>query len=473
MTANAAGERFGYDGESHQTEFFNANNSGSTPDGTYAYDGEGKRVKKETSSETTIFVYDAAGKVVAEYSTALATTPQVSYLTQDHLGSPRVTTNENGEVTNRKDFAAFGDEVVSAQRVSGNKYASTPDEVRQDYTGYEKDEESGLEFAQARYYNPTHGRFTSVDPLTASATIRDPQSFNRYSYGLNSPYKFTDPLGLLSETATGACGGRCSNSDPGAITSFSGSDTMYEGLLGGVVRSGIYFIMQQVTNYYTASTYLAGTANITVATTQTWLSDVSGNAVTQRTGSASTTITSSSGYNATQLEQIKTIATATANAAMNIGIDVATFLGIVRAESEFGMVRTGEGPRKNALSNPSQYSGGRAKIAGPGSPEYATALQYNLEQSIIHVYNWAEKKSGGNLWQLLYLWNGNSTIEKNGREQRVNFADKTSGYVNGIKGSMSVGPATRTGYFDSLFSPSGIPSRGVVPCSLATPICNR
>ena len=209
MTANAAGERFGYDGESHQTEFFNANNSGSTPDGTYAYDGEGKRVKKETSSETTIFVYDAAGKVVAEYSTALATTPQVSYLTQDHLGSPRVTTNENGEVTNRKDFAAFGDEVVSAQRVSGNKYASTPDEVRQDYTGYEKDEESGLEFAQARYYNPTHGRFTSVDPLTASATIRDPQSFNRYSYGLNSPYKFTDPLGLLSETASGACGNRC------------------------------------------------------------------------------------------------------------------------------------------------------------------------------------------------------------------------------------------------------------------------
>ena len=73
------------------------------------------------------------------------------------------------------------------------KYVSA-DEVRKDYTGYEKDEESGLEFAQARYYNTTHGRFTSVDPLTASATIRNPQTFNRYSYALNSPYKFTDPL---------------------------------------------------------------------------------------------------------------------------------------------------------------------------------------------------------------------------------------------------------------------------------------
>ena len=64
------------------------------------------------------------------------------------------------------------------------------------------------------YYNPTHGRFTSVDPLTASATIRNPQTLNRYSYALNSPYKFTDPLGLLSQYTTGACGGSCPNSDP-------------------------------------------------------------------------------------------------------------------------------------------------------------------------------------------------------------------------------------------------------------------
>ncbi|HMM81507.1 MAG TPA: RHS repeat-associated core domain-containing protein [Pyrinomonadaceae bacterium] len=210
---------------------FNASNSGSTPDATYSYDGSGLRVKKETASETTIFVYDASSKVVAEYSTALASTPQVSYLTTDHLGSPRVTTNELAVVTNRKDFAAFGDEVASSERVSGNKYVSTPDEVRQDYTGYEKDEESGLEFAQARYYAPIHGRFTSVDPMTASATIRDPQSFNRYSYGLNSPYKFTDPLGLLSEYTSGACGNRCANSDPNGGGGYTGY--YYSGQLNG------------------------------------------------------------------------------------------------------------------------------------------------------------------------------------------------------------------------------------------------
>lgn len=106
--------------------------------------------------------------------------------------------------------------------ICGLNYAD--DTVRKQFTGYERDDETDLDFAQARYFKPTHGRFTSVDQLTASASIRDPQTFNRYSYVLNSPYKFTDPLGLLSVT-TGACGQWCSNSDSytfsngGALTS--------------------------------------------------------------------------------------------------------------------------------------------------------------------------------------------------------------------------------------------------------------
>ncbi|HTE32646.1 MAG TPA: RHS repeat-associated core domain-containing protein, partial [Chryseolinea sp.] len=193
VTQDAAGQRFGYDAESRQKEFFEASNSGSSPDATSVYDGEGRRVKKVSATETTVFVYDASSKLVAEYSTALATTPQTSYLTADHLGSPRVITDQNGAVTGRKDYAAFGDETVTSQRTAGLSYNSL--NVRQDYTGYQK-EEGGLQYAQARFYNAMQGRFSSVDPLTASASIRNPQTFNRYSYVLNSPYKFTDPLGL-------------------------------------------------------------------------------------------------------------------------------------------------------------------------------------------------------------------------------------------------------------------------------------
>ncbi|MBK8148727.1 MAG: hypothetical protein IPK58_11110 [Acidobacteria bacterium] len=46
-------------------------------------------------TETTVFVYDASSRLVAEYSTILNETPQVAYLTNDHLGSPRINTNEN------------------------------------------------------------------------------------------------------------------------------------------------------------------------------------------------------------------------------------------------------------------------------------------------------------------------------------------------------------------------------------------
>jgi len=226
LTANAAGERFAYDAENHQKSYFEASNSGSTPDAVYSYDGEGKRVKKISSTETTVFVYDMGGMLIAEYSTALAETPQVAYLTQDHLASPRITTNENGAVTNRKDFMAFGDEAVSAHRVGGeggNGY--DPAGIRKNYTGYEKDAESGLEFAQARYYNPGHGRFTSIDPMMASASIRNPQTFNRYSYVLNSPYKFTDPLGLIAQ---GARGGNANSDDAGLNSGFGIGNGNYD-----------------------------------------------------------------------------------------------------------------------------------------------------------------------------------------------------------------------------------------------------
>ena len=212
LTQDATGQRFNYDAENHQKEFFAASNSGSTPDATYYYDGDGKRVKKVSQTETTIFVYDASGQLVAEYSTQIATTPKITYLTQDHLGSPRIVTDQNGVVVSRHDYTGFGKDVAEnlgsvGGRTSQQGYG-VDDKVRQQYTGYERDDESGLEFAQARYYNAQHGRFTSVDPLTGSANVKDPQTLNRYSYTLNSPYKFTDPLGLVTMGAgSGASGG--------------------------------------------------------------------------------------------------------------------------------------------------------------------------------------------------------------------------------------------------------------------------
>jgi RHS repeat-associated protein len=68
--------------------------------------------------------------------------------------------------------------------------------VRQGFTQYERDDETGLDYAQARYYANGQGRFISVDPLLASGEPEEPQSWNRYSYTLNQPLDLTDPSGM-------------------------------------------------------------------------------------------------------------------------------------------------------------------------------------------------------------------------------------------------------------------------------------
>lgn len=68
--------------------------------------------------------------------------------------------------------------------------------IGQKFTGQERDSEATLNYFNARYYASVQGRFVSVDPLMRSASIDDPQSFDRYSYVLNNPLNDTEPSGL-------------------------------------------------------------------------------------------------------------------------------------------------------------------------------------------------------------------------------------------------------------------------------------
>jgi RHS repeat-associated protein len=193
--------RFVFNGENKQVEVRNPNlPSTADPIARYYYDGSGSRVKKETALEKTIFVYDGSGKLIAEYSTQLSQNPTTSYLTTDHLGTPRVITDKNGNVISRRDMMPFGEDLYAGiggrTGDSGQKYSSSQDEIRQKFTGYLKDKETNLDFAEARYYNNLFGRFTAVDPMLASGKSSDPQTFNRYVYTLNNPVVFVDSSGL-------------------------------------------------------------------------------------------------------------------------------------------------------------------------------------------------------------------------------------------------------------------------------------
>lgn len=93
----------------------------------------------------------------------------------------------------------FGEEIhagVGARDTATHKY-SVNDNVRQRFTTYQRDDETSLDFAEARYYNSAHGRFTALDPLLASGRSADPQTFNRYAYVMNNPIIATDPSGML------------------------------------------------------------------------------------------------------------------------------------------------------------------------------------------------------------------------------------------------------------------------------------
>lgn len=93
--------------------------------------------------------------------------------------------------------------------------------MRQDFTGYQNDAETGLDFAEARMYENRHGRFTAVDPLLASGKSANPQTFNRYVYVMNNPLILIDPSGLQAGVPLFSdirCGSNCWGTSDGKGT---------------------------------------------------------------------------------------------------------------------------------------------------------------------------------------------------------------------------------------------------------------
>jgi len=128
----------------------------------------------------------------------LGSTADIEWLVTDQLGTPRMIFDKTGSLANAKrhDYLPFGEEVPGNFR-SGIAGYQASDSVRQKFTLKERDNETGLDYSQARYYASTHGRFTGVDPLTGSGKPQLAQSWNRYSYCVNNPLVFIDPSGLI------------------------------------------------------------------------------------------------------------------------------------------------------------------------------------------------------------------------------------------------------------------------------------
>jgi len=124
-------------------------------------------------------------------------TEKVYYFLNDHLGNVDVVLDEEGNVVERADYLPYGNDRLRLDADGDGK-----DNDDHKFTGKEKDDETGLMFYGARYYDSAIGRFVSYDPMLLdegskplTANLQNPQALNPYTYALNNPVRYTDETG--------------------------------------------------------------------------------------------------------------------------------------------------------------------------------------------------------------------------------------------------------------------------------------
>ncbi len=196
--------------------------AGKTVTTKYTYDGSGNRINGvvysdgkmtsnttylvdlETSNNNIILAKDSVSGEVSQFTFAdevisVESFGNISYYKTDEKYSVTDILDATGRVQAAIEYDEYGGienpEVVS---IGGNVFA---------YTGHVYDENTGLYYAKARYYNAEIGRFISKD--TYLGNIKDPNTLNPYIYGNQNPYKYTDPSGhiaisVVAKLGTGA-----------------------------------------------------------------------------------------------------------------------------------------------------------------------------------------------------------------------------------------------------------------------------
>jgi RHS repeat-associated protein len=146
--------------------------------------------------QTEDYVYRTGGLLAAITPQGSAESRKHFHL--DHLGSPVLVTDDNGQRLSSHKYWPFGADAPGTDA----------DGERMKFTGHERDlsafDPNGLDYMHARYYSNSLGRFLSVDPaMDLESNIPKPQRWNRYAYVSNNPLGAIDPNGRLQVDANG------------------------------------------------------------------------------------------------------------------------------------------------------------------------------------------------------------------------------------------------------------------------------
>jgi len=177
----------------------------------FEYDGDGNRVSKTMihgkSTQYSEYVWDVnsilpqvltesdkKGTTIYTYGLYLIsmTDPHRGefYYHHDGLGSVRSLSDSKESIKTIYRYDTFGQLRKEMGHVDNDFL----------FTGEQMDDETGLIYLRARYYDPDIGRFINKDPIMDIGSMT--QSINRYVYTMNNPANFVDPSGYCGVTPT-------------------------------------------------------------------------------------------------------------------------------------------------------------------------------------------------------------------------------------------------------------------------------
>lgn len=176
------------------------------PFATYTYDEKGNRIQKTVNGNVTNYFYDGDSlNVLYETDAENNVTKSYTYGDSGQLlsytengkkyfyhynahGDVIAISDSTGKTVAKYQYDAWGNptKTEASDEVKDNRYR---------YAGYQYDEETGLYYLMARYYEPRNGVFLSLDPDPGSEG--DSLDQNGYAYGNNNPVMNVDPDGHL------------------------------------------------------------------------------------------------------------------------------------------------------------------------------------------------------------------------------------------------------------------------------------